>query len=120
MELENFDAGRSILQPTGYKSFIPNEINQSYSWQTPEINILLEKANLQLGALNSYSRFVPDIELFLKMHVLKEATLSSRIEGTQTNIDDALIKRSEIDPEKRDDWMEVSNYVDAMNYAIQR
>ncbi|HET6256987.1 MAG TPA: Fic family protein [Puia sp.] len=120
MELEQFEAGIQILQSTGYKAFIPNEINQSYVWQTPEINVLLEKATLGLGALNSFSRLVPDIEMFLKMHIVKEATLSSRIEGTQTNLEEALIRQSEVDPEKRDDWQEVSNYIEAMNYAIHR
>jgi Fic family protein len=120
MELEQFEAGTQILQQTGYKAFIPNDINHSYSWQTPEINILLEKATLRLGALDSFSRFVPDIGMFLKMHIVKEATLSSRIEGTQTNIEEALIKQSEVEPEKRNDWKEVSNYIEAMNYAIER
>jgi len=120
MQLEEFAAGTNIQQPTAYKAFIPNTINKAYTWVNPDINILLEKATLQLGALNSFSQFVPDIELFIRMHVIKEATVSSRIEGTQTNIEDALIKQSELNPEKRDDWQEVSNYIEAMNYAIAR
>ena len=58
--------------------------------EEPTINIALEKATLQLGALNSFSQFVPDISLFIKMHVVKKATVSSRIEGAQTNIEEAL------------------------------
>lgn len=120
MDLSEFVAGATIKQPTGYKSFIPEPINHSFTWKDPSINTLLEKATLQLGALNSFSQFVPDIDLFIRMHVVKEATESSRIEGTQTNIEEALVSQSDLTPEKRDDWQEVNNYIKAMNHAIPR
>lgn len=120
MDLKDFKAGNLVLQTTGYKSFIPDTINQTYTWQEAGINTLLEKATLRLGALNSFSQFVPDIDLFIRMHVVKEATESSRIEGTQTNIEEALVKQSDINPEKRNDWQEVNNYINAMNHAIPR
>lgn len=120
MDIKDFISGSFVSQPTGYKSFLPNTINTIFTWDEPSINILLEKATLRLGALNSFSQFVPDIDLFIKMHVVKEATISSRIEGTQTKIEEALVKKNEINPEKRDDWQEVNNYIKAMNHAIQR
>ncbi|HXR83331.1 MAG TPA: Fic family protein [Hanamia sp.] len=120
MDIKNFKSGTEVKQPTGYKSFIPNEINHPFIWTDASINILLEKATLQIGSLNSYSKFVPDIDLFIKMYVVKEATVSSRIEGTQTNIEEALINQTDINPQKRDDWQEVNNYIQAMNYAISR
>ena len=104
MDLSEFRAGNQIKQPTGYRSFVPETINETLTWSEPSINTSLEKATLQLGALNSFSRFVPDIGLFIRMHVVKEATESSSIEGTQTNIEEALVKSSDIDPEKRNDW----------------
>jgi Fic family protein len=120
MDISHFKAGNTISQSTGYKSFIPEEVNHVFIWTDPAINTLLEQANLQLGALNSFSRFVPDTDLFIRMHVVKEATVSSRIEGTQTNIEDALVQQSDVDPEKRNDWTEVNNYVEAMNHGIAR
>jgi len=120
MDIKDFTAGSFVRQSTGYKSFLPDTINHGFTWDEPSINILLEKATLQLGALNSFSQFVPDISLFIRMHVIKEATTSSRIEGTQTKIEEALVKKNEINPEKRNDWQEVNNYIKAMNHAIER
>ncbi len=83
------------------------------------INNSLEKASLKLGELNSFSKLVPDTGTFIIMHIFKEAVVSSRIEGTRTNIEEALIEKQDIDPERRDDWQEVNNYVEAMNTAIE-
>lgn len=120
MDIKDFIAGSFVNQPAGYKSFMPEPINHGFTWDEPSVNILLEKATLQLGVLNSFSQFVPDIGLFIRMHVIKEATISSRIEGTQTKIEEVIVKKTELNPEKRNDWQEVNNYIKAMNHAIQR
>jgi len=102
-----------------YKYFLPEKINHTFVWTDESINELLEKASLKLGELNSFSRFVPDTDMFIIMHIFKEAVVSSRIEGTRTNIEEALVEEKEITPERRDDWQEVNNYVKALNLAIE-
>jgi Fic family protein len=118
IELEQFKSGQFVQSRTGYKFFVPNRINESWIWNNQQINSLLEKAAIKLGELNSFARLVPNIDLFIQLHVTKEAVVSSRIEGTQTRIDEALLGEDEISPERRDDWKEVKNYIKAMNQAI--
>jgi len=117
MKLETFNAGH-LQQRYQYKSFEPVPVNHEWVWENASINALLEQATQSLGELNAFSLIVPDIDLFIEMHVLKEAQTSSRIEGTRTGMDEALMPEEQIRPEKRDDWREVRNYIDALNTAI--
>jgi Fic family protein len=119
MEIEKFIAG-SYKEGYEYKYFTPTPINHQWEWSDSMLAVLLEKASVSLGELNSYARLVPDVSLFIQLHVTKEAVISSRIEGTQTGMDDALLPIEEINIKKRDDWQEVQNYTRAMNYAINQ
>ena len=115
--MKTFKAGNRINQRT-YKSFQPNKINQEWKIEDMEVLNLLSQADRQLGRLDMYSEYIPNIDLFISMLVLKEATQSSKIEGTKTNIEDALLDKKDVNDEKRDDWEEVQNYIEALNSAI--
>ena len=113
-----FNAGRYIQQGH-YESFEPELIHRPWELSDPKIIMLLSKADRHLGRLDMYSGYIPNIDLFISMHVAKEATQSSRIEGTQTRIEEALMDRESVPSEKREDWEEVQNYMKAMDYAIK-
>lgn len=117
--MKNFQAGRYIQQGR-YKSFQPNPINRPWQIDNMELIQLLGQADRELGRLDMYSDYIPNIDLFIRMHVLKEATQSSKIEGTQTNMEEALLDKEDVALDKRDDWEEVQNYVAAMNEAIEK
>lgn len=117
MKFETFKAG-TWQRRYQYRSFEPVPVDHDWTWEDATINTLLEAANRALGELNAFSLIVPDIDLFIGMHVVKEAQTSSRIEGTQTGIGEALLSEDLVRPEHRDDWREVQNYIDAVNAAI--
>lgn len=117
MQFEQFKSGQ-WLQQYQYKSFSPIKINQTWTWLDPSVNTLLEQASRALAELNTLSLMVPDVDLFIRMHITKEANTSSRIEGTQTQMDEAIMRKEQVAPEKRDDWQEVHNYIEAINVAI--
>jgi Fic family protein len=117
--MKSFQSG-SYIQQGHYKSFQPNPINRAWLLDNMELIQLLGQADRELGRLDMYSDYIPNVDLFIRMHVLKEATQSSKIEGTQTNMEEALLEKEDVALDKRDDWEEVQNYVAAMNEAIEK
>ena len=92
--MKKFQSGHYVQQGH-YKSFQPNPINRPWVLDNMELIQLLGQADRELGRLDMYSDYIPNIDLFISMHVLKEATQSSKIEGTQTNMEEALLEREE-------------------------
>ena len=115
-------SGKYIENMTGealYKSFQP-----SYLPPEPPLEIderllkLLVEANRQLAQLDTASRLIPNIELFVSMYVRKEALMSSQIEGTQCTLEDIL--DPQLDASANADVSEVINYVKAARFALER
>ncbi len=119
MDIRHYKAGQ-YQQQYEYKSFSPEKINRAWAIADGQIQQLLSDADRTLGELNAFSQLVPNVAFFIRMHIIKEATQSSRIEGTRTNMEEALLDERDIDPEKRDDWLEVQNYIQAINAAIEQ
>lgn len=117
--MKEFKAGTYILHK-GYKPFVPSFINEDIDWKLDELSGLLQDASLWLGKLNSYADLIPDIDFFIKMYATKEATNSNRIEGTRTTFEDAISPVEQVKPELRDDWHEVQNYIQAINYSVEK
>jgi Fic family protein len=119
MDLKDYVAGTSVEQ-FEYRSFAPTPITHPWVFSDPALLALLSEADRAIGELNAFAQLVPDVDFFIRMHVAKEATQSSRIEGTQTNIAEAFYEERDIVPEQRDDWQEVQNYIFAINQAIEQ
>ena len=118
MDLKDYTAG-AYEERYEYKAFVPNIVNHAWVIADAELMDLLGRADRALGSLNAFSQLLPDINFFIQMHVAKEATQSSKLEGTQTDIEDAFKDIEDLNPEERDDWAEVQNYISAITEAIK-
>jgi Fic family protein len=117
--LSEYISGQWVKQ-NNYKAFIPSSINAQWIIDDPEVESMIAQAHQKLGELNAFAELIPDVDFFIQMHIAKEAALSSKIEGTQTSVEEVFLSQQDIHPEERDDWQEVQNYIEAMQYAINR
>jgi Fic family protein len=115
-------SGRYIQQPAGYKAFIPRNLPPDPPIQfDDELLTLLSQADRALGRLDGSTEMLPNPDLFVFMYVRKEAVLSSQIEGTQASLMDVLeFEAQALEPGRPQDVPEVVNYIDAMNYGLER
>lgn len=117
--------GRYVTASTAgerFQAFVPAPLPSLAQLDlNPQHFELMEKANWALGRLDGLATLLPDTSLFLYFYVRKEALLSSQIEGTRSSFSDLLLFESEEAPGvPLDDVVEVSNYVAAMKYGLQR
>lgn len=116
--------GRYVETPVAgevVQAFVPPPLPPA-----PPIDVLrlmdcLGLAERALGRLDGITMLLPHQELFLYMYVRKEAVLSSQIEGTQSTLSDLLRFETQAQAgQPIDDIREVSNYVDAIVYGLER
>lgn len=122
MQQTSTRAGRYVVQPTGYRAFVPKALPPDPPIALDdEMLELLSKADRALGRLDGSTEALPNVDLFVMMYVRKEAVLSSQIEGTQASLADLLELEAEVfHPQIPADVSEVVNYVNALNYGIER
>lgn len=115
-------AGRYVGQPSGYRAFIPAPLPPEPVIRiSGQLQVLLSQADRALGRLDGSIQTLPNPDLFVYMYVRKEAVLSSQIEGTQSSLQDLLSAEAKIlSPTSPQDVSEVVNYVEAMNYGLDR
>ena len=117
--------GKYIVISTGgetVRAFVPNSLPPDPPLEiSPVLQKKLDEAVHSLGRLDGMAGNLPDINLFLYMFVRKEAVLSSKIEGTQSSLSDLLLFEANEHPGvPLNDVREVSNYVEALDYGLER
>jgi len=115
-------SGQLIQQPEGYRAFIPASVPPSPPIEMDlELLETLSRADRALGRLDGVATVVPNPDLFVAMYVRHEAVLSSQIEGTQSTLEDVLEFEAEGSKDRQPrDVEEVVNYVNALNFGLNR
>ena len=103
------------------RAYVPRPLPPTPALRLEPLLSRIEDANRALGRLDGVTSILPDPSLFIYMYVRKEALFSSQIEGTQSSLSDLLLFESAEAPGvPLDDVEEVSNYVAAMNFGLDR
>jgi Fic family protein len=120
-DLHSPEAGKVIKTPAGYWAFLPAPLPPDLSYN-PEMVLALSRADAALSELSGLGRHLPNPNLLIAPYVRREAILSSRIEGTKTNLAELLLDEVEAGTtgEADADVSEVRNYVVALEYGIKR
>ncbi|MFZ5365737.1 MAG: Fic family protein [Patescibacteria group bacterium] len=95
----------------------PPKLLAKYNFST--LSNELASASFELGRLDGLQRSLPNPQILISPLLIKEATISSRIEGTRSTISDVL-KYEATGEIKHPDTVEVSNYKKAMVMAIEQ
>lgn len=112
--------GRLVKIREGIHAFVPSS-PPGHIVLSPGTEQLFESASISLGVLRGLTESLPNPNLLLRPFIRREAELSSRIEGTYASQEELLL--FEFDPKleaNKPDVREVANYVQAMEYGLER
>lgn len=113
--------GRQVMQPAGYRAFIPAALPYDPPLRYDAgLLALLSEADQELARLDAATEFLPNPDLFVAMYVRKEAVLSAQIEGTQASLVDVLEHEARVARSGAKPVADVVNYIRAMNLGLER
>ena len=112
--------GQHIRTATGYLAFVPDPLPPQIEW-TDELLEVLSSADRSLAQLAEVGKTFPSPHVVVRPFIRSEAVLSSRIEGTQTSLQELYTYEARQLPLfENPDAHEVHNYVKALDYGLER
>lgn len=120
MDIKKSSAGKVVKTLKGYFAFVPNNLPPKFDWNTDLVNSL-SNADHVLGKLSLEGTKLKNPYVFVRPFMVREAVLSSKIEGTRSTISEILADQAGIlTKSDQDDLQEVKNYIDALDYGLKR
>ncbi|MFI3242406.1 MAG: Fic family protein [Alphaproteobacteria bacterium] len=112
-------SGHKIDTGKGYNAFRPLLLkNVGQELNISSLYSDITSATLALGELNAINQLLPNPDLLIEKYALKEAVLSSQIEGTQSTMIEVLENEDNFNPTI--DVLEVKNYLNAMKFGVDQ
>lgn len=120
MDIKNSSSGQVVKTLAGYKTFIPNSLPPQIEWSNDLANSL-SRADYIVGMLSREGSKLPNPHLLMRPFIMKEAVLSSKIEGTRATLGEVLAHDVGVDVERSPhELQEIQNYIVALDYGIER
>lgn len=116
VKLEEYKSGM-YTRINDTRAFILTKIEYKWEWQDSTLSKLLAEASRLIGELNIYSLLTSETDTYMKIALKADAIKSCKIEGIDVNLQDLMYLKEE---EKQNDIEEVNNYIQAMDYGIEK
>lgn len=120
MDIKESPSGKIVKTSKGYYAFVPHPQPAHFEWDNTLI-YNLSRTSYVLGMLSREGSKLPNPHLLIRPFIMREAVLSSKIEGTQATLGEILANEAGIHVDRNpDDLQEVQNYIDALDYGLKR